>query len=156
MVLYAGFAKSFTDSAIAALGAGSDWQSAALRKASVQNHELSIAGGDDKSRYLISGNYFNQDGTVLNTGFKRYSARLNYERNVSSRFKVSSNIFGSQSQERSLPGSAYNSINFSGAYPTLILTSPVARIKNADGSYNTTSPYSTTPTNPLQDITATT
>ena len=151
-----GSAKSFSDSAISALGAGSDWQSAALRKASVQNHELSIAGGDERSRYLISGNYFNQDGAVLNTGFKRYSARLNYERNVSSRFKISSNIFGSQSQERSLPGSAYNSINFSGAYPTLILTSPVAGIKNADGSYNTTSPYSTTPTNPLQDITATT
>ncbi|HWK04270.1 MAG TPA: TonB-dependent receptor [Puia sp.] len=151
-----GSAKTFSDSAIAALGAGSDWQNSALRKGNVQNHELSIAGGDDRSKYLISGNYFNQDGTILNTGFKRYSARVNYERNVSSRFKVSTNVFGSQSQENSLFGSAYNSINFSGAYPSLLLTSPVAKIKNADGSYNISSPYSTTPTNPLQDITATT
>jgi TonB-linked SusC/RagA family outer membrane protein len=148
--------KTFSDSAIAALGSGSDWQSAALRNAPIQNHELSIAGGDDKSRYLISGNYFNQQGTVLNTGFKRYSARINYERNVTDRLKIAANVFGSRSTEDKLTGSTYNSLNFSGAYPSLILSSPVALIKNADGSYNTASPYTTTPTNPLQDIIATT
>ena len=151
-----GSAKTFSDSAIAALGKGSDWQSSALRKAAVQNHELSISGGDEKSRYLISGNYFNQDGTVLNTGFQRYSGRVNYERYVSSRFKVSTNVFASQSAEKSLFGSAYNSINFSGAWPSLLLTSPVAKIYNADGSYNIASPYATTPTNPLEDIAKTT
>ncbi|MBO9202471.1 MULTISPECIES: SusC/RagA family TonB-linked outer membrane protein [Niastella] len=148
--------KTFTDSAIAAAGDGSDWQSSALRDAPVQNHELSLAGGDDKSRYLISGNYFNQQGTVLNSGFKRYSARINYERNVTDRFKVAANIFGSRSLEDKLTGSGYNSINFSGAYPSLVLSSPVALIKNGDGTYNTTSPYTASPTNPLQDIVATT
>ena len=148
--------KIYSDSAIAALGSGSDWQSAALRNAPQQNHELSIAGGDDKSRYLISGNYFDQKGIVLNSGFKRYSARINYERNVNDRLKVATNIFGSRSTEDKLSGSGFNSINFSGAYPTLILSSPVVPIKNADGTYNTVSPYSTTPTNPLQDIVATT
>lgn len=148
--------KTFTDSAIAAFGEGSDWQSAALKDANIQNHELSFSGGDDKSRYLISGNYFNQGGTVVNTGFKRYSGRVNYERNISDRLKISTNVFGSQTIEDKLFGSTYNSINFSGAYPTLLLTSPVALIKNADGSYNKTSPYSTTPTNPLLDVYETT
>jgi TonB-linked SusC/RagA family outer membrane protein len=147
---------TFSDSAIGALGTGSDWQSSALKEAPIQNHELSLAGGDDKSRYLISGNYFNQQGTVLNSGFKRYSARLNYERNVTDRFKVAANIFGSRSLEDKLTGSGYNSINFSGAYPSLVLSSPVSLIKNEDGTYNTTSPYTTSPTNPLQDIIATT
>ncbi|AEV97748.1 SusC/RagA family protein [Niastella koreensis] len=151
-----GKAATFSDSAIAALGSGSDWQSSALRDAPVQNHELSLAGGDDKSRYLISGNYFNQQGTVLNTGFKRYSARLNYERNVTDRFKVAANIFGSRSLEDKLTGSPFNSINFSGAYPSLVQSSPVALIKNGDGTYNTTSPYTSQPTNPLLDIIATT
>jgi TonB-dependent starch-binding outer membrane protein SusC len=148
--------KTFTDSAIAALGSGADWQSSALRSEPIQNHELSIAGGDDKSRYLISGNYFDQQGTVLNTGFKRYSARINYERNITDRLKVATNIFGSRSVDDKLSGSGYNSLNFSGAYPTLVLSSPVALIKNTDGTYNTTSPYTTTPTNPLLDIIATT
>ncbi|MHA4810040.1 SusC/RagA family TonB-linked outer membrane protein [Flavitalea flava] len=148
--------KTFSDSALSAIGNGSDWQHAALRKGPIQNHELSISGGDDKSRYLISGNYFNQQGTVLNTGFKRYSARVNYERFVSERFKVSTNVFGSQTAEDKLFGSTYNSINFGGAFSTLLLSSPVDRIKNADGTYFTGSSYTATPTNALQDITATT
>ena len=99
--------------------------------------------------------FIDQGGTILNTGFKRYSVRVNLERNISDRLKIAANVFGSRAAEDKLFGTPYNSINFSGAYPSLLLTSPVAKIKNEDGSYNTTSPYSTTPTNPLQDITAT-
>ena len=146
----------FTADQIAADGAGYDWQNAAIRKGLVQNHDLSFTGGDDKSRYLISGNYFDQQGVVLNTDFQRYSGRVNYEREVSKKFKVSANAFGSQSTENKLTGGAYNSINFSGAFPTLLLTSPRTPIYNSDGSsYNTTTnTYLTTPTNPLQDIVA--
>jgi len=151
-----GVAKTYTDAQIAALGNGADWQGAALRTAPQYNAELTISGGDEKSRYLISGNYFNQEGTVLNTGFKRYSGRFNYEKNLSDKFKVSSNFFGSYSQEDKLYGSPYNSINFSSAFANLILASPAAPIRNADGSYNTANPFISTPTNPLQDITATT
>ena len=51
-------------------GAGTDWQGAAFRQAPIQNHSLSILSGSDKTRIAISGNYFNQDGVLLNTGFK--------------------------------------------------------------------------------------
>jgi TonB-linked SusC/RagA family outer membrane protein len=151
-----GVAKTFSASQIAAVGAGSDWQNSALRSAPILNDELTISGGDERSRYLISGDYFNQQGTITNTGFKRYSARVNYEKNVTDKFKISTNLFGSQSIENKLYGSAYNSINFGSAYSSLLLTSPIAAIYNASGTYNTTNPYNTTPTNPLQDITATT
>ncbi|HKO78845.1 MAG TPA: carboxypeptidase-like regulatory domain-containing protein, partial [Chitinophagaceae bacterium] len=97
-------AKTFSDSAIAALGTGSDWESAALRDATIQNHELSFTGGDEKSRYLIAGNYFDQGGTILNTGFKRYSVRVNLERNISERLKIAANVFGSRAAEDKLFG----------------------------------------------------
>lgn len=151
-----GSAKTYSDSALTALGQGSDWQNAAIRKGPIQNHELSISGGDEKSRYLVSGNYFNQDGIILNTGFKRYSGRVNYERSVTDRLKISTNVFGSQSIEDKLYGNTYNSINFQNtAFANLLQVSPVAKIKNADGTYNTTSPYSANPTNPIQDIVST-
>jgi TonB-linked SusC/RagA family outer membrane protein len=134
----------FTDEQIAADGAGSDWQGAALRKGLLQNHDLSFTGGDDKSRYLISGNYFNQQGIVLNTDFKRYSGRINYEREVSKKLKISANTFGSQSTENKLIGNAYSN---------LLAASPRTPIYNADGSYNvSTNSYLTTVTNPLQDL----
>ncbi|HEX8677585.1 MAG TPA: TonB-dependent receptor, partial [Segetibacter sp.] len=149
--------KTFSDSAISALGIGSDWQDAAIKNATIQNHELSFSGGDDKSKFLVSGNYYNQGGTIVNTGFKRYSARINYEKNISDRLKLATNVFGSQSVEDKLFGNPYNSSNFqSSAFANLLLLSPVAKIYNEDGSYNTASPYSSTPTNLLQDIAATT
>ena len=151
-----GVAQTFSPTQIASAGAGSNWEQAALRTAPVLNDELTISGGDEKSRYLISGDYFNQQGTILNTGFKRYSARVNYEKSISEHLKVTANAFGSQSIENKLYGSSYGSINFSNAFANLLATSPLALIKNADGSYNTTNPYLTTPTNPIQDIVATT
>lgn len=147
--------KTFTDAQIDSIGTGSNWQDAALKSGVQQNHELSFTGGDEKSRYLVSGNYYSQDGTIINTGFKRYSARVNVERNISSKLKIAANVFGSKADENKLFGTAYNSLNFGGAFASLILTSPVAVIKNGDGSYNTSSPYNSIPTNPLQDIEST-
>lgn len=151
-----GVPKTYNDAQIATFGSGSDWQGSALSNAPIFNQELSVSGGDEKSRYLISGNYFNQDGVISNSGYKRYSARINYEKDISEKFKVTVNFFGSRSIENKLPGSAYNSINFSNAYASLILTSPIATIKNADGSYNISNPLNAVPTNPLQDIVTTT
>jgi TonB-dependent starch-binding outer membrane protein SusC len=151
-----GVAKTYTDSAVSAFGEGSDWQQAGLRNAPVQNHELSVSGGDDKSRYLLSGNYYNQDGIVLNTNFIRYSGRLNYERNISDRFRVGTNIFVSQSTQNGLTGAPFKSITPASAWATLLQTVPIVPIKNANGAYNTNNPYITTPTNPLEDIASTT
>lgn len=149
-----GVAKTYTDAQLDALGQGYDWQSAGLRHAPIQNHELSVAGGDDKSRYLISGNYFDQDGILRSTYFKRYSGRINYERNVSDRFRVGVNAFGSSSKQQQ-PGVGVGPLG--PAFSNLLLTAPVAKIYNADGSYYTGSPFFGTPnTNPLQDITAVT
>ena len=151
-----GVAKTYSDSAIAALGHGSDWQSAGIRHGGVQNHELSLSGGDEKSKYLISGNYFDQDGILFNSDYQRYSGRVNYERNLSDAFKINVNAFGSHSRENSLIGAAYGAVAVGNAWSTLLQASPVVAIRNADGSFNDNSPYLTTPTNPLQDILQTT
>jgi TonB-linked SusC/RagA family outer membrane protein len=151
-----GVARTYSDSAISAFGKGYDWQSAGIRHAGVQNHELSISGGDEKSKYLVSGNYFDQDGLLYNTGYKRYSGRVNYERNVSDAFKINLNVFDSHSQEASLLGSPYGSIQISNAWSTLLQTVPIVPIRNANGTFNDVNPYLTTPTNPLQDIEQTT
>jgi TonB-dependent SusC/RagA subfamily outer membrane receptor len=73
-----GFFKDYSESQIADLGEGYNWQDAALRTATSNNHQISFSGGDEKTRYLISGNYTNQDGILLNTDFQRYSGRLTH------------------------------------------------------------------------------
>ena len=59
-----------------------DWQDAALRTGFSQEHQLSAVGGDEISRYSLSGGYKSQDGIVKGTGLKRYVGRANYERNI--------------------------------------------------------------------------
>ena len=149
---------TYSDSGLAALGVGSDWQSAALRQGFQQNHELSISGGDDKSRFLISGNYYDQEGIILNSGFNRYSGRVNYDRTLSDKFKITTNIFGSRSTVDAPFGGVYgNSLSAapSGGFSNIVFTSPAAPIRNADGSFNTKSALLTS-TNPVQDLITTT
>ncbi|HMI62293.1 MAG TPA: TonB-dependent receptor plug domain-containing protein, partial [Puia sp.] len=103
--------KKLIDSSGAA-GVNGDWIGAAVRTGYQQNHQLTIYGGDEKSRYSISGNYFDQKGIVLGSDFKRYSGRFNYEKNYSKAFKIATSIFGSNSAENKLTGTAYNGIGF--------------------------------------------
>jgi TonB-linked SusC/RagA family outer membrane protein len=131
----------FTQAQIDSIGGGSDWQSAALRSASTQSHQITVSGGDEKSKFYLSGNYFNQKGIIINTGIKRYSANISYERNVSSKFKVGVNIIASHSDMAGLGGT--NVLGSTSAFTTALYTSPVAPIYNADGSYNYKNPYVT-------------
>jgi TonB-linked SusC/RagA family outer membrane protein len=69
-----------------------DWQDEIERKGMMQNHEISVSGGNDVVKYFLSGNYVNQDGYVKGINYKAYSARANIEVNVSKRLKFGINI----------------------------------------------------------------
>jgi TonB-linked SusC/RagA family outer membrane protein len=143
---------SFTDAQIAALGQGTNWQEAAFRSAPVQNHELTLSGGDEKSRYNISGNYFDQQGILLNTDFKRYSLRYNYDKDISTKFHVGINATTTYSiSEGAAANIAANSLNSPNVITNILTTPPVLPVKDANGNY-VLNPYSTTPSNPIQDL----
>ncbi|MFH0758898.1 MAG: TonB-dependent receptor [Bacteroidota bacterium] len=76
---------------IAATFADVDHMESIFQLAPVQSHQLSISGGDKKSQYLISGDYFNQDGIILNSSFKRYSFKANVNSNLSDWFRININ-----------------------------------------------------------------
>lgn len=69
-------------------GEGTDWFSVLTRNAPVQNYSLSINAGNDKAAYSIVGGYFNQQGILKNTGYKRFSLRVNGDFNIGKRVKV--------------------------------------------------------------------
>jgi TonB-linked SusC/RagA family outer membrane protein len=152
-----GQAPSFSADQIEALktSGGYDWQSAAFRSAPVQNHQLTFSGGDDRSRYSVSGSYFDQEGVVIGSDFKRISLRANYERNYSQTFKFGVNTNYTNSLSNGIGA------NSSGRQPnplvSALLVAPVVPIRNADGSYNVTqNPYATSVNgfvpNPINDL----
>ncbi|MEK6478288.1 TonB-dependent receptor [Catalinimonas sp. 4WD22] len=69
-------------------GVETDWQAAMFREAPIQEHNISVSGGSENSRYLVSGGYFQQDGIMLGTGFERLSFRANTEFDISDRVKI--------------------------------------------------------------------
>ncbi|MGV3508981.1 MAG: SusC/RagA family TonB-linked outer membrane protein, partial [Sphingobacteriaceae bacterium] len=74
------------------LGVGTDWQNEILRTAPIANYQLSFSGGDEKTKYALSGGYFAQDGIVLNSDFKRYSFRVNLDKEVNKKLTVGNSV----------------------------------------------------------------
>ena len=65
--------------AIKAHASGTDWQDEITQIGMINNYNLAVSGGTEQNRYLISGGYFQQDGTVKSTSLKKYVIRLNDE-----------------------------------------------------------------------------
>ncbi|KAA8482856.1 TonB-linked SusC/RagA family outer membrane protein [Arcticibacter tournemirensis] len=68
--------------------AGYDWQSEMFRTAPVQIHNLSLSGGSDQTRYALSGSIYDQDGIIINSGYKRYQGRISLDQTISSKLKA--------------------------------------------------------------------
>ena len=136
---------------LAAPTASYDWQNAALRTALTQEHQLSAVGGDEVSRYSISGGYKSQEGIIIGTDLKRYSGRINYERNIFKNLLVGVNASGAYSNLSGLRnvdhGNSGQTAKWAANSWMSVITTPTTQaIYNADGSYN----YAPTPTS--QDI----
>ncbi len=56
-----------------------DYKKILFRQGVSQTHEFNVSGGTEKTRFFMSGNYFHQDGTDLNSYLNRYTARFNIE-----------------------------------------------------------------------------
>ena len=69
-----------------------DWQDEVYRKALYQNYELSASGGSENAHYFISGNYLNQNGTLINSNYKNYGMRANVETMVGKKIKFGINL----------------------------------------------------------------
>lgn len=124
-------------------GAGTDWQAAGFRKAAQQSHSLSISSGSEKTRLGVSFNYFNQDGVLLNTNFKRISARVNIDHNYSKKLRLSASITGSNTKANVAPAAIVGA---------LILTPPALPIYQDNGTFVKNSPFETVYANPINSL----
>jgi TonB-linked SusC/RagA family outer membrane protein len=85
-----------------------DWQNLLYRKASMQNHFLSVSGGSDKTKYAFSGSYTNQAGTIINTDYTRYQGRMSIDQDISSKLRVGINTNYSNLIQNGSAVSGYN------------------------------------------------
>ncbi|AWG23237.1 hypothetical protein FFWV33_17740 [Flavobacterium faecale] len=112
------------------LGQGTNWQKEIFRNAQMQNHQLTISGGKDNTRYYTSMNYFEQDGIVINSGFKRYSMRLNIDTKVNEWFKIGNNLTLSNTKQKI----AFNDTE-DGVISTAVSQAPNIPVRYSDGTF---------------------
>jgi len=107
-----------------------DWQDVLYQSALVQRHNLSFSGGNESTRYLISGGYLDQPGILNSTYQRRINLRANIDAEVSKKMKVSSSIFVTNNANREVQEGRFNQGPILGA----LVYMPIFPAFNPDGS----------------------
>jgi TonB-linked SusC/RagA family outer membrane protein len=115
----------------ASLGEGTNWLDEIFRPAKIQNYSLSATGGSEKGRYAVSAGYFQQDGTIINTSFQRFTLRANGEVQLNRALKIGNTLALTHQDERPLNN---ENNEFSGTIQLAVQAPPTAPVRNPDGS----------------------
>lgn len=109
-----------------AQGRYTDWQDLLIRKGHTQNHELSVLGGTDKTKYNFSLGYFNDEGYFIGQNYTRYTGRVNLDQNLGKRIKIGASILASYSENN---GAGYN------PYGVSLISSPLGVPYDSEGKF---------------------
>lgn len=131
-----GIEPLFNQEEIAQAGPGTDWQDEILHSAMIHEHRVSFSGGSEDTQYYLSLNSFDQDGIVINSGFKRLGARINLTHSIGERFKVGVNLSNSSEKENRIPlGLGTN--RDAGVVAVALQLPPILPVFDENGNYST-------------------
>ncbi|RLJ69492.1 TonB-linked SusC/RagA family outer membrane protein [Pedobacter alluvionis] len=108
-----------------------DWLDEIFRTAPISSYNVAVSGGNDKSKYYFSGNYFDQDGIVIETGLKRYSMSFKFDSKLSKSFDIGLSINPSYNRQNFFQNDASRSSDAIGA---ALIMYPFFPARNNDGS----------------------
>ena len=112
-----------------------NWIDVFFRTGITKTHDLSVSGGDEKTRFYTGLSYYDQEGILLRSALKRFTYRLNLEHKVSDRARFGTNmsIGYAKSDYIDAEGGAFTN----NAMLAAVMASPLTTPYRADGSYNT-------------------
>ena len=115
-------------------GEGTDWQDAIFQRAAVSSYDMTLTGGSEKVTYGASGSYFQQEGIIVGSDFKRYSTRVNVDAQITRKLKFQNTLLASH--VRSMKVMTDDNSAFDGGSITAALSfNPMLPIKFENGNY---------------------
>lgn len=115
-------------------GINTDWQDAIFETARIQNYDLSVRGGVDKSRYFFSTGYAGDDGVLIGTGFQKYTARMKVDAElIDNVLEAGMNLAPSYTNQRVAKYSGTNI--YESVIASALAMPPNIPVYNEDGSY---------------------
>ena len=127
------------------LNVNTNWLKETFKPALLQNYFLSASGQLDKMSYYIGASYYDEEGTFINTGFKKINFRANSTYKFSDRVSLTNNINLSGSKTL---GADYMNIYYS--YTSMPWDNPYDAKGNARSFKNADGIWSKDKINPIQ------
>lgn len=109
-----------------------NWQDQVFQTGITHDMTFSAQGGDVKTQYYLSGNYYNERGIMIKSGFERLSGRLNLDHNINDRADIKAHV----NYTRTTSNRIENDNNIYGVLTNAILSYPSAPIYQDNGSFN--------------------
>jgi len=113
-------------------GTGTNWYDEILRNAPVSNNQISISGGSDTYKYMVSFGYLDQDGIIKTNDYQKYTLHVTNDWTPIKSLKLgfSANLLSSKSRD----------VN-SGIYHELFTAAPIVPVYYANGKYGDPADY---------------
>lgn len=110
-----------------ALNTNTDWQDQALRQGKAYRANISASGGNNKTKFYISGNLLDEESIFIGNEYLRLSARTNLDHKVNDKLRIGANLFYTHVDNSPVPiqngiGKANNNL-------------PIHPVYNSDGTY---------------------
>lgn len=112
-----------------------DWMDVMYDTGHEQEYNLSLTGGTERLRYFLSGGFYNEKGTYVDSSVDRFSLRTNVDYEISKIFSVGSSIYGSVVKNN--PTKIYSIYTNSIPFRTVPTMEPV----DEDGNFSQTPFY---------------
>jgi TonB-linked SusC/RagA family outer membrane protein len=105
------YKRYYSDEQIRNAGKGTDWLSLVTRDGMVQQNNLSLRGGTQSTKYFLSGNLYNQEGIVKNSGIKRSTVHFSLDQKLYDILTVGMNMTKSRiNNQNSQLGGEFNEV----------------------------------------------
>jgi TonB-linked SusC/RagA family outer membrane protein len=140
-----GAREEFADPSL--LSEGTNWQDELFRTAPMHNHQISLAGGNEKTKFYLSGAYLSQEGIALGSAFDRFTGRINIDNETRSWLKIGADMMFNYSTEN-VTTTDNNLIR------NAINQTPDVPVKDANGEWGGSTEeniYAAYATNPIAD-----
>jgi TonB-linked SusC/RagA family outer membrane protein len=134
-LINAGRTQAQVDAIASVYGDGSvntNWENELTRTGTQQDYNLSASGGDERTKFFVSGGYFKQEGGMKGADLKRIASNLTLDHTISRKINFSLKFLPSYSQENAPPESGGSSSPMRGIFFLRPLQNPY----NNDGSLN--------------------
>jgi TonB-linked SusC/RagA family outer membrane protein len=127
-------------------GINTNWRDLIFQTGYTQTHNMRVSGGDENTTFYFSGNYYDEEGQVIDSKIQRGTLRANIEEKISDKVKIGMRATGGYADIRFIQSE--NGINLNNPFALAYLMNPYEQVRLDNGDYQ----FGSTGRNPFEEV----